>query len=169
MSTPGPAAPARKPWLMDLPPIMPAQRDKLIALDLDAAERLFLLVRLTHVREVADAVMAGSGGVYTMLWTRDQVVGRVRSMALFLRADPPKSLHVFGTLMVQVLKDAIENNPYFAQMADHDPRFCVAAIRRAETLRRKLQRLLKVSIVPVFLGDRRGYSLDVVRRGLGPL
>jgi hypothetical protein len=126
-----------------------------ITLAISNAERLFILHRIKDVAGTAEAVVhSPAADEYVSPWTRQQAVSRILAMVQALRKEVPVLL-VISNLDKAILVNAIEANPYFADMHDADPRLTVDAVRQANTLRERLARALGVSIKRVPLGAGR--------------
>jgi hypothetical protein len=142
-------------------PSAPARRAKRspkpIVIQTSAAERLFVLARIANITATVEAILHHPPPSHHLSpWTREQVVRRVVTFVDVCRINRP-NLFIISPLDRAVITNAIEANPYFAQMADGDPRLTVAAVRLAEAFRARVARALKQQIhrVPLGAGRRR--------------
>jgi hypothetical protein len=148
-------APARRSIRTDPPIVFP----------LSQAERRFLLYRLADRGAVADRILhTHSTSTRQMLpsWSRDQVLTRIDALIDSLRR---KEVVIFISRLDRLLAiEAIEGNPYFAQMHESDPRLTVAAVRAAESLRQRLSASLgkRIGRVPLGPGRKRLSEPDPV-------
>ncbi len=128
---------------------------KPIHIPLTETERRFLLFRIADITATAEAILHHpEPGAHIAPYTREGVTRHVVGMRNALRRDD-RELLLSTPLSKAVLIQAIENNPYFAQMHDTDPRLTVAAVRQAEALRMKVAGLLNRKIAKVPLGEGR--------------
>jgi hypothetical protein len=140
-----PAAPARRTARVTVPIMLP----------LDHADRQFLLCRLADIGATAEAIVHNPPPLQIAPpWPRKQVVVHIEGVVHALR-NGCAELRIIGKLGARVITEAIEGNPYFARMADDDPRLCAAAIRRADALRLRIARAIGTPIGPVPLGSGR--------------
>jgi hypothetical protein len=140
----------------EIAPVRRSQwRPPALLLPVSPAECKFLLARLADIAATTEAIVHNPrGNVHISPWTRQQVTLRVAALVKTLRALPQ---HVFivTPLDRRIQIEAIEGNPYFAQMHDSDPRLTIAAVKQANALRERLATLLGQKIRPVPLGAGR--------------
>lgn len=128
---------------------------KPVVLPISAAECLFLLYRVADVTATAEAIVHHPDeSKHISPWSRQQVVVRVVELVRHLREKPAR-LYLISRLDKAIIINAIEANPYFARMADGDPRLTVDAIRMAEHFRSRLQTALGQQVRRVPLGKGR--------------
>lgn len=128
---------------------------KPIHIPLTGTERRFLLFRVADITAITEAILHHpEPGAHLTSHTRESVIRHVIGMRNTLRRDD-RELLMSTPLDKRLVVDAIENNPYFAQMHDTDPRLTVAAVRQANALRLKVAGLLGLRIAKVPLGQGR--------------
>lgn len=128
---------------------------KPVTIPLDGAACRFLLVRLADVTATTEAIIHHpSPGQMISPWSRSSVVGHVRRWVDILRALPPHVL-VISLIDRAIVVQAIEGNPYFARMADDDPRLTIEAVRAANAVRERFRAALRMPIGRISLGSGR--------------
>lgn len=140
--------------------LAPARRSKHsarpVVFPMSAAERRFMLYRLQDRGAMADAIRLfhpESTEAITWRWSREQVLERLDSMIDTLLRG--RDLILISRLERLLAIEAIEGNPYFAQMRASDPRLTVAAVKAADHLRSRLAVALDKRIRRVNLGAGR--------------
>ena len=127
-----------------------------IVFTMTTPERMFMLYRLADRAAMADRILHThpvSAGSIARVWSRDQVLDRLDAIIDVLRRG--QSLIIVSRLDRLLAIEAIEGNPYFAQMRSDDPRLTVAAVRAANALRCRLSAALGKRIGQINLGPGR--------------
>lgn len=125
-----------------------------IPIPLTPAEAMFLLYRLADLTAVAEAIAHHPApGKMVSPWSREQIIRRAIAIVKVLRRGQP--LWVLTPLDTALIVQGIEGNPYFARMADDDPRLTPTAARAANALREKVQKALGRPVGRVPLGGER--------------
>jgi hypothetical protein len=142
-------------------PIAPVRRSgsaiRPLMLQLSSAEAMFLLCRVANISRASEAILHHPAAhEHRSAWSRSQVVERVTTMNRYLRQNPNR-IFLITRLDREIIVDAVEHSPYFAEMDDRDPRLTVDAVRQADALRVRLSHLLRQPIAKVPLGTGRSW------------
>jgi hypothetical protein len=122
-----------------------------VVVPLSDPERQFLLYRLCDRTATTDAVLHNPDpGLIRSSWTRDQVLHRLSEIINALRRG--HNAIMVSPIDKALVVQAIEGNPYFAQMHLSDPRLTVDALRQANALRERIAAALERRIARVPLG-----------------
>lgn len=136
-----------------------------VVVPLSDPERQFLLYRLCDRTAMTDAVLHKPvPGQIRTNWTRDQVLHRLAEVIDALRHG--RNVIMISPIDKALVIEAIEGNPYFAQMKDHDPRLTVDAVKQADALRARVSTALDRRIERVRLGAGRRRLPDQPVRGV---
>jgi hypothetical protein len=137
-----------------------AQRNKPIIVSLSMAERHFLLYRMADRTASIEAVLHEQRtGELCSPRDRDTVADHLNGMTRVLHR-PGHGLIVISTLDKLPVIQAIERNPYFAQMRDTGPRLNIGAVRKAGALRQRLAALFDRPIARIPPGAGRTRLVD---------
>jgi hypothetical protein len=130
-----------------------------VVIPLSDPERQFLLYRLCDRTGTTDAVLHNVAlGLIRSNWERDQVLHRLSEVINALRRG--LSVIMVSPIDKALIVEAIQGNPYFAQMRDTDPRLTVSALRQADALRQRVSTALDQPIKRVPLGAGRSRLPD---------